>query len=560
MKKIVFFLFLSLSTYLSAQLGLKHIDSKLDSIFGHYNSGLKPGVSVAIIENNKQIFTKSYGYANLEHQIKNTSNTLFNAADLAKQFTVFSILMLEEQGKLTINDDIKKHVPQLSEWPFKITLKHLMEQTSGLRDVMELKKWIGYQNGDVVTKQDILDIAANQKHLNFPSGSKFEYNRTGFVLLTEVIAKVPGMSFSEFVYLNIFKPLKMTNSVFVNTYTELIPNRSYSYETTDTIFTKIVNNSSFVGGTNLYTSAADFAKWLQNMSKYSIGKPAFYRYMHTKITLPNGQTSNYTPGIFKDNSNGYWRIHLEGFDHGYTSYMMHLPEHDFSMVFFINDIDFSIDDIYGSIFDWFNADYNIPSVKNSVVTNVKFINKSATELQNYTGNYLFDDNFNFREIIFENDTLFYARDKANRTPMAPIEGNDIFKMIIPGNDNIRVTFKNQGRFLEFRGINPTIGYNDYVSLGRKFKFRKEKQKDFSSAFMNEALGHTIKIQNKNEAVQLTLDGISIPLNHIGGNEFLTQTSSKVKYVKLKRDEWQNIIGVYLSNESIKNLYYRVLSK
>lgn len=559
-KSLVCCLFLSLSTFLNAQKELRHIDAKLDSIFGHYNSGIKPGVSIAIIEKNKPIFLKSYGHANLEYQLKNTSNTLFNATDLAKQFTVFSILLLEEQGKLTINDDIKKYVPELSEWPFEITLKQLMEQTSGLRDVMELKKWIGYQNGDVVTKQDILDIASKQRHLNFPSGTKFEYNRTGFVLLTEVVAKVSGMPFSEFVDQHIFTPLGMNTSVFANTHTELIENRSYSYGTTGTKFTKIVNNSSFVGGTNLYTSAVDFAKWLRNMSKHSIGKPAFYSYMHAKIKLPNGQTSNYTPGIFKDNSNGYWRIHLEGFDHGYTSYMMHLPEHNFSMAFFINDIDFSIDDIYDAIVDWFNSDYNIPQVKASVAPNVKFIRKSATELQNYVGSYLFEDTFNFREIVLENDTLFYARDEINRTPMVPIEGNHTFKMLVPGNDNIRVSIKNQGKLIEFRAINNTMGYPDYISLGRKFKFRHEEQKAFSSEYKNEALGHTISIQNTNEAIQLTLNGSLILLDQISDDEFLAQENPKVNYVKLERDDQQNSIGVSLSNGQIKNLYYKKISK
>ncbi len=557
-KYFICYLFLSLSTFISAQQELKAIDKHLDALFGDYNNGLKPGVSVAIMQQNKPIFMKSYGHANLEYGIKNTPNTLFNTADLAKQFTVFSILILEEQGKLTINDDVKKHLPELSEWPFKITLKHLMEQTSGLRDVMELKKWIGYKNGDVITRQDIIDIAAKQKHLNFPSGNKFEYNRTGFVLLTEVIAKVSGMSFPDFVDQYIFTPLKMHNSMFVDSTTELIKNRAYSYTVDKTKFINIPSNSSFVGGTNLYTSVADFTKWLQNMPDQSIGKPAFYNYMHTKIKLLNGQNSNYTPGIFKDESQGYSRIHLEGFDHGYTAYMLHIPEHDFSLVYFSNDGNFPHEDVNKKFENWFNTDYSIDPVKPFVLPNVKLVNKSKKELQAYTGNFLFEDTYSIRKIVLENDTLFYVRSKTNRTPIIPIEGNHTFKMLYPNEDNLRVTFKNQGKFLEFRAINNPKDYPDYVSLGRNIKLMNVKQDAFSNTYKNEALGHTISLQSANGEMRLTLNDVSVLLNQIGVNEFLAEENSKVSHVKLERDVKGNFTGIYLSGGQINNLYYRVI--
>ncbi len=329
---------------------------------------------------------------------------------------------------------------------------------------MDLKNWSGYQNGDVVTKQSILDIIAKQKHLNFPSGSKFDYNRTGFVLLTEVIAKVSGMPFSEFVQQHVFKPLGMNTSVFVDSHSQLIQNRSYSYATEDNRFVKVANNSSFVGGTNLYTTASDFAKWLQNMSDRTIGKPAFYEYMHTNIELSNGQKSNYTPGIYKDESEGYSRIHLEGFDHGYTGYMMYLPTHAISLVYFSNALNFPIDDIYRPIYVWINSDYSIPPVKPivAVALTVKLVPKSTTELQSYTGNYLFEDNFIIRKIVLEKDTLFYTRSETNRNPLVPIEGSHTFKMVFPGNDNIRVTFKNEGDILEFREVNSGTG-DGYVT-------------------------------------------------------------------------------------------------
>ena len=557
-KNFVFFLFLSLSTFLTAQKELKHIDAKLDSIFGHYNIGEKPGVSIAIIEHNKPTVLRSYGYANLEYQIKNTPNTLFNATDLAKQFTVFSILLLQDQGKLSIHDNLKKHLPLVNDWPFDITLKHLMEQTSGLRDVVELKKWTGYQNGDVITKQDILNLISKQEHLNFPAGNQFEYNRTGFVLLTEIVAKVSGMPFSEFVQQHIFTPLEMNNSVFVNAHTELIPNRSYAYATTDNQITKIINNTSFVGGTNLYTSAADFAKWLRNMSNPKIGKPSFYEYMQSHIKPSNGKKTNYTPGIFKNRNEGYWTIHLEGFDHGYTAYMMYVPEHDFSLVFFANDLGFSIGDAYKAIYGWFNTDYANPPVSLLTGQRGKFINKSAAALQNYTGDYLFEDDFSTRKIILENDTLFYVINATNRISMVPIKGEHSFKLLFPGNDNIHVKFKDQGKIMEFRILLNAKEAEDYVITARKFSFHQKKQPPFSGTYKNDLLDHTIHLQSIYEAVQLTMNGTSMVLDQIGENEFLALANPSVGKVKLQRDEQQNIIGVYLSGYQISDLYYKLI--
>ena len=545
----------SFSTFIIAQKQLSQVDLTLDSIFGHYNIGEKPGVSIAILEKGKPPFLKSYGHANLEYQIKNTPKTLFNATDLAKQFTVFSILLLQNQGKLSTYDNINKYLPQLKYFPLDITLKHLMEQTSGLRDVVELKKWRGYQNGDVVTKQDILDLIKNQRNLNFPPGSKFEYNRTGFVLLTEVIAKVSGMPFSTFVEKHIFSPLGMTNSLFVNDHTDLIKNRSYSYAMKDNNYTKIINNSSFVGGTNLYTSATDYSKWLINMSNQKIGKPSFYTYLQTKITLSNGEQSNYTPGIFKDHSEGYWTIHLEGFDHGYTSYMMYVPEYDFSLAFFSNDDDFDISEAYKAIYGWFNRDYKVPSAKNKLLQKVEFDTISTATLQNYTGTYLFEDNFSLREIVLTKDTLFYVRGKNNRTAMVPISGNHHFKMLVPHNDRVRVTFKNQGDFLEFRSLS-TGKDKDYVTHGRKIKFYKEKTTDLSGNFKNEALNHTVKIQTIKKEIQLSMDDTSTVLDQIGDIEFFPRSNARVKHIKLNKDKQGDIIGIYLSGFQLKDLYYQ----
>ncbi len=551
--------FLLSASLLDAQHELTSINQKLDSIFGHYDDGIQPGVSIAIIEKEKPVFFKSYGHANLEYQIKNTPHTLFNATDLAKQITIFSILLLQEEGKLSITDPVNNYIPELNEWPHEITLRHLMDQTSGLRDVMSLKEWSGYENGETINKQDILEVVANQQHLNFPSGTEFDYNRTGFVLLTEVVSKVSGISFSEYVQKHIFVPLGMDNSVFIDSHTALVPGRSYSYEATDNTYSKIVNNTSFIGGTNLYTSTVDFSKWLQNMAHPKIGQPSFYSYLHTKIELPEGRRSNYTAGIFKEDSEGYWRIHLEGFDHGFTGYMMYLPEYDFSLVYFSNDLGFPIDDINPKLWEWFNRDYATPQVKHVSLSDVTYTDKSRDELQSYTATYLFEDYYNVRNIEVDNDTLYYVRSKSSRHPIVPISGEHRFKMLMPEYDNIRVSFLDNRNIIEYRAV--VAGETeDYVSHGRKINYGCCQVMAISDNFICDEINQSIRLENVGEELHLTLEDTIIPLDQINENEFLPKSSEKVRHVRLEKDGQQNVIGVYLTGAQVRNLYYRLISK
>ncbi len=553
-KYVLFPIFYMLSLVSHAQGGLKNVSHTLDSIFHHYDQGNQPGLSIAILEKNKPVTLKSYGMANLEYNTKLTPHSLFNAAQLSQQFTVFSILFLQEKGKLSIDDDVKKHLPELKEWPHEIKLHHLMEQTSGLRDVAELIKWKGYTSGDVVTKQEILKLIKNQKTLNFNPGSKVEYNWSGYVLLTEIIERLSGVSFPEFVDKHIFTPLEMDNSMFSDDHRMVIPNRSYSYKKEGNAHYKVSNNSSFVGGSNLYTSASDFAKWLENMSLKKIGHPSFYSYLFTNTILSDGNKTDYTPGIYRDNRSGYWTIHYEGLDHGFSSYMMHIPEHDFSLVYFSNSADISGGELYETIYDWFHKDYEILPQAQNPAQEVTYISKSKQELEMCIGHYLLEENFSLRKIVMENDTLFYERNENNKVPMVPIEGNLTFKMIIPNNDKVRVSFLDSGQTLEYRFIN-TGEKSDFVTHGRKLKTLRNEQSEVSGQFKNEVLNQVIKIDITDHTAQVTMGETIVNLEHIGDDEFLAPPNSTVRLLKLNRDQQQRVTGAYLSGWRIKNLYY-----
>jgi len=197
----------SLNSMSQHDIDSKQLDKILDSIFIKYNDSQTPGASIAILQKGKAPFIKSYGLANLEYQLKVSSTTLFNATDLAKQFTAYCILKLQDEGALSINDKLMDYIPELSSLKEHVTIRHLLEQTSGLRAINDVHQWTGYEKDDMLSREDILSWAKTQKSLNFHPGSKFQYNRTGYVLLSEVVSKVSGLTFNEYVKQHILTSL-----------------------------------------------------------------------------------------------------------------------------------------------------------------------------------------------------------------------------------------------------------------------------------------------------------------------------------------------------------------
>ena len=253
---------------------------KVDQLFKDWNSNNTPGAAVAIVKDGKILYSKGYGIANLEYDISITPNSIFHIASVSKQFTVFSILLLESQGKLSLDDDIRKYIPEMPDFEKKITLKHLASHTSGLRDQWNLLSMGGWRMDDVITKEHILKLVGKQKELNFNPGDEYLYCNTGFTLLAEVVARISNMSFAEFTKANIFKPLKMNNTLFYDDHQKIVKNRAYSYYSSpdnqevikrlkDIKNDIIINGSSFAENAVLYSQDPESS---ENGGKYTLYK------------------------------------------------------------------------------------------------------------------------------------------------------------------------------------------------------------------------------------------------------------------------------------------------
>lgn len=325
-------------------------EKQIDQIMARFSDPSSPGASIAVMKDGKFVFRKGYGCAELEYDVPITTSTVFHIASVSKQFTAFAILMLESEGKLSINDDIRKYIPEVPDFGKVITLDHLIHHTSGLRDQWELLAIAGWRLDDNITTKQILSLVSRQKELNFNPGDEMVYCNTGYTLLAEVVARVSGMSFVEFTSTRIFEPLKMSHTIFYDDCEKLVKNRAYSYYQDVTGFKKSNLNYSTVGATSLFSTSDDLCLWALNFEKPVVGKD-FIEKMSRKGVLNNGDTIGYAMGQGMYVHKGLKIFEHGGADAGYRSDLMRIPDQHFSVNVLSNMASFNPGDIGAKVRD-----------------------------------------------------------------------------------------------------------------------------------------------------------------------------------------------------------------
>jgi CubicO group peptidase (beta-lactamase class C family) len=313
------------------------LSRSIDALFAKWNKPDSPGCALAVIKEGKVIYERGYGCANLEYGTLITPSSVFNIASASKQFTAMCVLLLVQQGKLSLDDDIRKHLSEVPDFGKVITIRHLVHHTSGLRDFEQLRIMAGVLEGDVVTQEHMLDLVSHQKELNFNPGDEFLYSNTGYDLLAEIVARVSGQSFAEFADANIFKPLGMANTHFHDDHARVVRNRAFSYRpVASNSFENAFVNGSVVGGGGIYSTVADLAKWVNNFDHGQVGGPGVLKQIHERGLLNNGHTNRYAFGLFIDEYRGTKMVEHGGGYAGYTSDIIRFPDRKVAVVLLAN--------------------------------------------------------------------------------------------------------------------------------------------------------------------------------------------------------------------------------
>jgi CubicO group peptidase (beta-lactamase class C family) len=394
----IILIFIFFANNLSAQTN-SNPEKRIDSLFSQYNSK-SAGVAVGIVKDGELIFKKGYGTANLEYDIPITQKTVFNIGSVSKQFTTFSIYLLEKQGKISMDDNIRKYIPELPIYEKTITIKHLCSHTSGLKDQWALLTLAGWRMDDIITSEQVMKIIGKQKELNFAPGSQFKYSNSGFTLLTEIIKRVSGKSFSEFAKENIFNPLGMENTFVYDDNEKIVKNRAYSYGNENGLYCKRNLNSSSVGPSNVYTTVEDLSKWTANFENPKVGDVDFINHFNEQSSLDNGEptilavsdgeTIYHAKGQFIRNYKGLTVYNHTGSDAGFKSYFGRFQDNKLSIILLSNDENFvsykagmDIAEFYLS--DKFKKRTPITEPEHKVEEKTKYI--STTNLKDFEGQF-----------------------------------------------------------------------------------------------------------------------------------------------------------------------------
>ena len=392
-KKILFFILLYIfsTCHICSQSLSDSTIAKINRIFSKWDSKNTPGCVVGIIKNDSLIFTKGYGMANLEYNISNTPNTVYHMASVSKQFTAYCIVLLAKQGKLNLDDDIHTYLPWFPDLKEKITIRHLLNHTSGIRDQWALVYISGTSEEDVITQEHVVKILSKQQALNFKPNDDFSYSNSGYTLLAEIIKSVSGKSLRAFSDSAIFKPLQMSNTFFHDDYTEIIKNRASSYSRNDsTHFSNFLINYSTVGATGLYTTMNDISKWIQNFYAIKVGdKTTIQLLTDSKPTLANDKPSNYAFGIRNRQYHGKLLYEHGGVDAGYRTVVYIFPTEKMGFVIFGNLEDIPAFPKADELADLFIPDKNAHTKhSDEKIDSSKAILKDPIYYSKYSGDYI----------------------------------------------------------------------------------------------------------------------------------------------------------------------------
>lgn len=369
-----------------AVLASAQVDEKaIDALFAAWDKADSPGAAVAVIRDGKIVFSKGYGQASLEFTAPVTGKTIFHVASVSKQFTAFALVLLQQDGKLSLDDDIRKYLPEMHDFGAPITIRHLLNHTSGLRDQWESLCIAGWRLDDVITTDQILRFAFRQRELNFPTGDRWLYCNTGYTLAAEIVARVSGKPFPEFVAERIFTPLGMTASHFHDDHERVVPGRAYSYDREgDGPWRNAVLSYANAGATSLFTTTGDLCRWMDNFRTHTLGGEAAWAELTRRGKLSSGKEIDYALGLMHGTRRGLKTIGHTGGDAGFRSNLYWFPEHNIGVVIIANAGSLPTGDLTVKIADLWLGDVMEPQAAEPAVAGIAL---KRDVLERYVGHY-----------------------------------------------------------------------------------------------------------------------------------------------------------------------------
>jgi len=514
---------------------------EINQLFEDWIAPNHPGGAIGIMQDGELIFSEAYGLASLEYLVPNTTETLFNIASVSKQFTAMGIVMLEQQGKLSLTDPITKHLPDLPEFANKITIAHMLHHTSGLRSLHAMLGMAGWRGDDTRTNEDLYRFVKLQKALNFEPGDEYLYCNTGFILAGLIIEKITQQDLPSWSKENIFEPLGM-----IHTYLEDKPNRvvkqnATSYDYNNGVFDRAVEYWGYTGSGNIHSTTRDLLLWAKNFYSPKAGWEKAFERMQLTENFNSGVLNTYALGVNVNEYKGNKRIQHGGSIGGFRSNLCTFPEEKLSVVILSNSSKYSVGYLINTM-----ADLLLPSVQEP--------NKLQTTdmppkniLQNYVGSFWDEKHKNWLHIRLEKDSVIYLNVDRRQDILIPIGEN---KFMAIGNSNEIYIFKSKDTLELIVGSGVTHTYSRYERIKSEDIEHSEYLGEYyspelqTSYYLEEQDGELIAYHSRHGALSLS----PIKKDTFRG-------SYPLGVVELERGKRNKITGFRATNGRVRNLWF-----
>ncbi len=520
------------------------LHARVDKIFAEFDTDHTPGCALSVMQKGEIVYKNGYGMANLEHDIPIEPDSVFHIASISKQFTVFAVALLVEQGKVSWDDDVHKYFPEMPDYGTPVTLRHLAHNISGIRDQWSLLSMAGWRwEADLVTQQDAMRKIVHQKNLNFKPGDNYLYSNSNFTLLAEVVHRVTGQTLREFTAENIFKPLQMNNTHFHDDHEMIVKNRTDGYLKRENGEGYKISNPDFatVGPSSLFTTVEDMAKWDKNFYTMQIGSKVAVPEIGTPGVLNDGTKIHYARAMFLGEHRGLKTIGHSGADAGYRTQFLRYPEQEFSVVVFCNS-PLDPGKLAKQVAEVYLDDQMEPAPEKAVaVTDV--------DMQSVVGTYVAAGSDLPMEVTLEEE----GQDEGNlklglgyfKLDLTPLGGNK-FEGVTPyGNADIEFTGngdKKTGMKMEFRDTRYSAARLPEASLAEK------SVSEYVGAYYSDELeqDYTVSLNEEGKPTisYATFENVELAPKYADGYSF---TGSFPNFIKFTRDGKNKVNGFQFSD-------------
>lgn len=510
----------------------KALARRVDAVFAEFTKPGSPGCVLGVIRGGELVYAKGYGLANLEHGIPITRETVFDLGSTSKQFTAASILLLAQEGKLSLDDEVRKYVPEVPDYGTAITIRHLLHHTSGLRDYIDLMVLGGFRIEDWTTREDALAAIARQKALNFKPGDEHNYSNTGYFLLSVIVERVSGKSLPDFVRERIFEPLGMAHSQVLNDHRRVIPRRATAYRPNEGGgFGLDMSNWEQTGDGAVQSTIEDLLKWDRNFYAPKLGGQALLDELQRPGVLNDGTVLTYARGLTVDEYRGLKRVQHGGSWAGYRAQFARFPEERLSVITLCNLASTDPSALAMQVAELYLADRMRPAAAPAADAGAAPAPVVALELAGYAGMFWSEGSAIVRRLLVRDGKLIYHRADDNESELVPLAEGRFLMLGTPTRTEVTVSGGEDGR-LRAMEVAPAGGSSTRFVEIEPYTPSTSELEALAGAYASEELDTSAQLIVERGTLVLRLQrGDTFPLNAIARDTFASGDLGALKLLR-----------------------------